>query len=397
MAHKRGLLLGLGLSAAFLASAAGTADAAKTKQGPPSVAVTSAIDFSSGTILIDQNLDRRIVPASITKMMTFMVTLDDIRAGTSSWNDTIKVSHNAGTRGFSEGFTPGTHHTLDTLMRASLARSNNRAATAMAEHGANGSMSRFVARMNQKAQDIGMTHTLFVDASGLSASNRSTARDLLLMGRYFVATYPEYIDLLGQREYRGQENTNKLLYHNFGNTGIQTIAGKTGTHSSSGSCLLAIARRGDDFVIALSMGAPNRFVRDARLSNAIINAFDRQFLLQTHPLAHAPTIGAAIDVPLSLHQSAPVTIPVIQQATAALTVNKWPSYRMTGIALTRDLTFDFTPIAANDLWGRQAQAADQPPVYPAMPGIRNSGTERAAQTQGGSSGSVSRATPLAPL
>ncbi len=389
MMHKRGVFAGFGLAFA-LAATPGLAEA-KKQSGPPPVPVTSAIDYSSGAILLDQNIDKKVIPASITKFMTLMITLDDIRANKVDWNDDVRISTHAGTVEYSEGYTPGNHYSLQHLISAAAVRSNNRAVTAVAEHVGNGNLNAFIARMNAKAQEIGMTNTRFVDPSGLSYYNSTTPHDLLTMARYFINSYPEYIQVFGQKDFLGQKSTNKLLYHDFGDTGIQVVAGKTGRLDPSGSCLLAIARRGDDFVIALSMGSPDRFVRDARLSRAIVDAFARQpeMAAQAHVDPGVKTIGAAVALPASLHTAPPAQI---QLAVDQQPQSRWPSYRLTDANFTSDVFADAAgsqPISllngANDWTAFPGRMAANRNDIPAELGVFQAPLQSENLTSGGGS------------
>lgn len=350
MAHIRGIFASLGLAAAFAGVTTSPVAVAKTRQAPSPVSVTAAIDYETGVVISNQgNIDKVLVPASLTKNMAFMVAEDAIRTGDINLDDIVRISKIVSEVEFSEGYPAGSRHILRDVLSDAAVRSNNRAATAIAQHVGKGNIAAFVALMNHKAIEIGMTHTRFVDPSGLSHNNRSSARDLLLMARHMKQHYPELVDnVLSQRSFRGQASTNKLLYSDFNHTGIQVFAGKTGRLSVSGSCLLVFARQDNEVIIALSMGAPDRFVRDARLERTIIDAFaQRQDVLAS---AEHNSSARRIGAPLYIQQQ------------IELAASRWPSYRLTDARFTADVFGDAVMPPINLLDNTYDWATPQPPA-----------------------------------
>ncbi len=215
------------------------------------------IDLSSGTVLYEKEPDTPMPIASITKVMTLLLTFEAIEAGKVSLQDTVPVSDHAYNMGGSQiWLEPGETFTLDEMIKAICVSSANDAAVAVAEF-IGGSEPAFVEQMNQKAAALGMANTTFKNACGLDEEGHlSTARDVAIMSREMLLKHPQitgyttiWMDTL-----RGGTtqllNTNKLLKRYQGITGL-----KTGTTSGAGVCISASASRDGLDLLAVVLGA----------------------------------------------------------------------------------------------------------------------------------------------
>ena len=215
------------------------------------------ISQDTGEILYQKNADQQLPIASITKVMTLILTLEALHAGKISMSDTVPVSQHAFSMGGSQiWLEPGEIFTLDEMVKAICVASANDAAVAVAEF-VGGSEPAFAEMMNQKARELGMTNTVFKNACGLDeAGHLSTARDVATMSREMLQTYPEiqqYTTIWTDSLRKGETqltNTNKLLKRYEGITGL-----KTGTTGGAGVCISASAERNGLRLIAVVLGA----------------------------------------------------------------------------------------------------------------------------------------------
>lgn len=215
------------------------------------------IDEDSGTVLYEKNADERRPVASITKVMTLLLTFEALQAGKIALGDIVPVSEHAYHMGGSQiWLEPGEQLTLQEMLKAICISSANDAAVAVAEFVA-GSEPAFVDAMNARATALGMTATHFANACGLDEEGHlSSARDVAVMSREMLLHHPEvreyctvWMDTL--RGGRTQlVNTNKLLKSYPGITGL-----KTGTTGKAGVCITASAERDGLRLIAVVLGA----------------------------------------------------------------------------------------------------------------------------------------------
>ena len=192
-------------------------------------------DFLSGKILYEKDADRKIFPASMTKIMTSIITFELLEKNEISLDDKFIVSENAwrlSERGYSSMFIMiGDEISVENLLKGIIISSGNDACVALAE-GIAGSEEEFAILMNEKAMEIGMTNTNFSNSSGINApDNISTVRDILLMSNYLIKNYPKYYEYFKEKEFTWdrtggdpikQGNRNPLLYKNIGVDGIKT-------------------------------------------------------------------------------------------------------------------------------------------------------------------------------
>ncbi|AOH35352.1 MAG: D-alanyl-D-alanine carboxypeptidase [Gammaproteobacteria bacterium] len=258
---------------------------------PPSITGTAWIlmDYETGQVLAGENIDERVEPASITKVMTSYVIASELEAGRISEDDQVMMTENAwrkggaGTGGSFSGFEVNQTAPLLDMEIGMAVQSGNDAAIALAEHVA-GTEEAFASLMNAHAQRLGMTSSHFVNSHGLSEENHySTARDLAVLGRSIIRDFPDIYAHNKIREFTvgpiTQRNRNLLLWRDDAVDGI-----KTGHHSGAGYCLMASAQRGDQRLISVVMGSTSEAQR-ANDSMALLNWGFRFF--ETHRLYDA--------------------------------------------------------------------------------------------------------------
>ena len=218
------------------------------------------MDASTGQVLYSFNENEKLYPASVTKIMPLLLFMEAIDSGKISLEDKVTASQTAAGKGGSQiWLKEGETMTVDELLRATAIASANDACTALGEHIA-GSEVGFVKMMNDRAKELGMVNTNFVNCSGLdddTDEHLTTALDIAIMSRELlgherIKTYTTvWMDSL-----RGGEtelvNTNKLVRFYSGTTGL-----KTGTTTKAGHCLSASAERDGLHLIAVIMGAEN--------------------------------------------------------------------------------------------------------------------------------------------
>lgn len=192
-------------------------------------------DYLSGKILFEKDADRKIFPASMTKIMTSIIAFDLLKSKEINLDDKFIVSENAwrlSEAGYSSMFIMvGDEISVENLLRGIIVSSGNDACIALAE-GIAGSEEEFVILMNEKAQEIGMINSNFANSSGInSPDNISTVRDILIMSNYLIKNYPIYYEYFKETEFTWdrtggdpikQGNRNPLLYKNIGVDGIKT-------------------------------------------------------------------------------------------------------------------------------------------------------------------------------
>lgn len=230
------------------------------------------MESSTGQVIYEQNATERRSPASITKIMTLLLTFEALKAGKVSLTDDVITSEYASSMGGSQVFlAQGEIQTLETMIKCIAVASGNDASVAVAEHIA-GSEQAFVDLMNAKAAELGMTETHFEDCCGLSDSDNhySCARDVAIMSRELTVNYPEVFDYttiwmedIVHETRQGTSkftlnSTNKLLKQYQYATGL-----KTGSTSKAKYCLSATASKDGIDLIAVVMGAPDYKVRFA--------------------------------------------------------------------------------------------------------------------------------------
>ena len=226
--------------------------------------VRSAVlmDARTGKILYSQNPDVRIPPASLTKIMSMMVTFDAIRSGKVKLSDQIRVSRHAARQGGSRmGLRAGERVSLNRLLMGMAVSSGNDASMAVAER-VGGSGRAFVKMMNNKARQIGMSSSTFKTPNGLPAAGQyTTARDMARLG---------YVYRVRVLKHRGAVTTNKnpLLGACPGADGL-----KTGWVTASGYNIISTVRRGNTRLIAVILGADSAGLRSHEVRRLVEAGF----------------------------------------------------------------------------------------------------------------------------
>lgn len=223
------------------------------------------MEEDTGTVLYEENSHEQLPPASVTKVMTLLLIYEGERDGKFQWEDTVQVSAHAASMGGSQVYLEeGETQTAADLTKCIAIASANDAAVAMAEFMA-GSEEAFVQKMNEKAAELGMEDTHFVNACGLDAEGHVTsAYDIALMSRALMKEFPEIQEYTttwqdsithetrkGSQEF-GLTNTNKLIKWYEGATGL-----KTGSTGNALYCLSGTAERDGMGLIAVVMAAPD--------------------------------------------------------------------------------------------------------------------------------------------
>ena len=212
------------------------------------------IEVNTGKILYEANADEKLPPASITKIMSLLLVMEAIDSGKMSVEDVITASEHACSMGGSQiWLEPGETMTVDDLLKAAVIASANDATVALGEQIA-GSEEGFVAMMNARAKELGMTNTNFINATGLDAEGHiSSAHDVAIMSAELIKhDLIKNYSTVWMDSLRGGEselvNTNKLVRFYEGTTGL-----KTGTTSGAGYCLSATAERNGLELVAVIM------------------------------------------------------------------------------------------------------------------------------------------------
>ncbi len=223
------------------------------------------IEASTGQVFYEKNADEALPPASVTKIMTLLLVMEAIDSGAISLTDTVSVSDYAASMGGSQVFLKaGELMSVEDLLKSVVIASANDAAVALAEF-LMGSEEAFVNRMNERAQELGMTNTNFENTNGLddTAENHLiSARDIAIMSRELIRHEKilEYsstwMDSIRGGEF-GLTNTNRLIRFYSGANGL-----KTGSTSKAKFCISASAKRDGMQLIAVIMGSPTRDVRN---------------------------------------------------------------------------------------------------------------------------------------
>lgn len=232
------------------------------------------MEESTGNILYESNPDERLPIASVTKVMTMLLIMEAVDSGKISLDDMVTVSENAMSYGGSTMFLEtGEQLTVNDMLKGIAVASANDGCVAMAEHLA-GSESAFVDMMNEKAKELGMENTHFMNTNGLDEDDHySSARDLAIMSRELmkhetIFNYTSiWMDTLRGGKFQ-LANTNKLIRFYDGANGL-----KTGSTSKALCCLSAAAKRNDMQLIAVVLGAPTSAERFASAKSLLDYGF----------------------------------------------------------------------------------------------------------------------------
>ena len=269
------------------------------------------MEQTTGQVLYEMNADAPMPPASITKIMTLLLTFEAMDQGKFQYDTLLSCSEHAASMGGSQiWLEPGEEMTVDEILRATFISSANDAAVVLAEAVA-GSEDAFVGMMTEKAKELGMENTHFANATGLDAQEHySTARDIALMSAALLR-YPDVTrySTVWMDSLRGGTtelvNTNKMVRFYNGATGL-----KTGTTNGAGSCLSASAQRDNLSLIAVSLGSDTSAQRFASCRTLLDYGFANYVTVQPPSLQEQLTpvpvlhgvqrqVDLAYDLPLS--------------------------------------------------------------------------------------------------
>ena len=257
------------------------------------------MDAATGTVLYEENAHTPLPPASVTKVMTMLLIMEAIDDGRIGWEDTVTASSTAAAKGGSQIYLKeGETMSVATMLKSVAVSSANDAACALAEHIA-GSETAFVSLMNQRAKELGMNETNFVNCTGLddddtAQDHRTSAYDIALMSRELLTKHPDikkyttiWMDTVRDGSF-GLANTNKLVRFYQGATGL-----KTGYTSQAGFCLSASAQRDGMELIAVVLGCSTSAERFAACKSMLDHGFASYALV-------SPKLESLVAVPVRL-------------------------------------------------------------------------------------------------
>ena len=266
----------------------------------PQVEAAAAVlmEKETGTALCEQSAHDKREPASVTKIMTLLLVMEALDEGRISLTDPVTVSARAASMGGSQVYLKeGEQMSVEELIKAVAVVSGNDAAVALAEHIA-GSEEAFVARMNERAAQLGMADTTFVNCTGLPAAGHLTsAYDIALMSRALILDHPDirqystiWMDTIRGGQFQ-LANTNKLVRYFEGCTGL-----KTGSTDSALYCLSATAEREGMELIAVVLGSPTSAQRFSAAQALLTYGFANYTLVDVRPDQAIPPVAVSLGV-----------------------------------------------------------------------------------------------------
>ncbi len=255
------------------------------------------MDSDTGTIIFSKNADQKLSPASITKVMTLLLVSEAIDRGQITLKDKVRTSEYAASMGGSQIFLePGEEMTVEELIKGVAIGSANDASVALAEYIA-GTEEVFVAKMNQRAKELGLHNTNFVNCNGLPAQNHySSAHDIAVMSREllryewitkYTSMYQDYLRKNSERPF-WLVNTNKLVRFYPGVDGL-----KTGFTNEAMYCLAATAKKDQFRLIAVVLGEPDPKSRNKEITQMFDYAFSQ---FTNHVLYKKDEVVAEVNV-----------------------------------------------------------------------------------------------------
>ena len=285
------------------------------------------MDVATGTVLYESNSHERLAPASVTKVMTMLLIMEAVDSGKIAMTDTVTASETAAAKGGSQIYLKaGETMSVSDMVKSIAVSSANDCACAMAEHIA-GSEEAFVARMNERAGELGMKDTHFVNCTGLddgenAAEHRTSAHDIALMSRELLKNHPDikkfttiWMDTVRNGTF-GLSNTNKLIRFYQGATGL-----KTGFTSGAGYCLSATAQREGMELIAVVMGADTSASRNAACKQLLDYGFANYAVITpelAEPEPVAVKLGKADSISAILGEAEGMLIDKAQKASVTM-------------------------------------------------------------------------------
>ncbi|UVE17189.1 D-alanyl-D-alanine carboxypeptidase [Pseudomonas sp. LS44] len=307
-----------------------TAWAAEVVPAAPQLASKAYVlmDAASGNVLVENNGDQRLPPASLTKLMTAYIATLQIRKGQIGENDLVTVSEHAWRTGGSRMFIQvGTQVSVSDLLHGIIIQSGNDASVALAEHIA-GSEDAFADMMNTTAATLGMSGSHFMNATGLpNPEHYSTAHDMARLARAIIYEDPAHYAIYSQKEFFWnnikQPNRNLLLWRD------KTVDGlKTGHTDEAGYCLVASAVRDNMRLISVVFGTNSEQARAAETQKLLTYGFrfyeTRTFYQKGAELAQAPVWkGADRQIKAGLAEDLTMSMPrgQVKNLTANMSMN----------------------------------------------------------------------------
>ncbi len=251
---------------------------AETPDLTPNAKSAIMIEATTGKVIYEKNANEKLAPASMTKMMSILLIMEQIDAGKLTWEEKVTASEKASSMGGSQIFLEvGEQMSVHDLLKGICIASGNDATVAMAERIA-GSEDEFVKMMNDKARKLGLTNTNFKNATGLDAENHySSARDMALIAKElvkhnkileFTSTYEDYLRQDTDKSF-WLVNTNKLIRYYQGVDGL-----KTGFTNTAGYCLTATGKRDNLRLITVVMDEPTPSDRSSETSSLLDYGFN---------------------------------------------------------------------------------------------------------------------------
>lgn len=323
--------------------------------GEPVVQAPAVVlmDQTTGTVLFELNSHERLAPASVTKVMTLLLIMEAIDAGTISMQDMVTTSEYAASMGGSQIYLEeGEQMVLEDVLKAVVVSSANDGAVALAEHLC-GSEQAFVALMNQRAEELGMEDTNFVNCTGLdtdlgASEHLTSAYDIAIMSRQLLMHEDIkrfttiWMDTVRNGEF-GLSNTNKLVRFYSGATGL-----KTGFTARARYCLAASAGRDGMELIATVMNAPSSDERFTTAKNLLDFGFANYTIITPEPEQELT------EIPVLLGEAAAVT-PVLAESSGILIDKSIKNSITTEITLAESLT---APVEAGQKLGEMNVVSD---------------------------------------
>jgi len=334
----------------------------------PEVAASSYIlmDAKTGNIIIEKNADEALPPASLTKIMTAYIAVEEILNGNLAPGDDVHISEKAWRMEGSKMFVGvNSMVSVEDLLRGIIIQSGNDASVAIAEHIA-GSEDAFADMMNQYAQVLGMNESFFMNASGLDTAeyfNTMSARDLAKLAQATINRHSDYYPMYAEREFTYNEirqtNRNSLLFRDRNVDGM-----KTGWTEAAGYCLVASAERDDMRLISVVMGTASEEARAIETQKLLTYGF-RYF--ETYKLYEENQILTNVEVwsgdqnslNLGIREEVNITIPRGQadQMTATVDVDEVITapvisgqvMGVVNVVLNDDLLYQGEVVAMNDV------------------------------------------------
>ena len=287
------------LAAFVLTTGLFTAEAAPADSGLSlSCASCLLMEKETGAILLEENSHEKLEPASVTKIMTLLLVMEAVDSGRISLDDPVAVSAYAAVMGGSQVYLKeGEQMPVSEMIKCVTVVSGNDCSVALAEHLA-GSEGAFVAQMNQRAQELGMADTTFLNCTGLPAQGHVTsAHDIALMSRELILNHPKirdyttiWMDSIRDGAF-GLTNTNRLVRFYQGTTGL-----KTGYTSSAQYCMSATAERDGMELIAVVMRSPTVGQRFEDAKALLDYGFANYSLVPVYPEAPLAPVDVLLGV-----------------------------------------------------------------------------------------------------